>query len=449
MGYSAKDGRRPFEMASKASHHHIINDQEVQSLLKQLEPRPRAEQSDFKDLAIKFAPPANNPIQHIIAADGGYAEVVWEKDFPSRLIHFVQIGALYFRVEDLLKIEKSEFILPEDMARLKNIERLKFALPTRNMRLASQSTLKLSILEIIADFFRKNKLGESQSLMDSLVWFLFRQYKGAERTAEDDNWELATNPYTDEPIILRLRDLDRTQYTFKCPTTGRPVRATDVFRLHEVIDEEAGATGILGYLTNAVEHIVLIHLIRSIINTQPELLKNILFIKDGPCGFFGQTANLYKPMLDLVRWLQKEHDLFLVGLEKSGAFVEHAQEVKDKLRPGEVMLLNNEYIYKYILPGQGDGNRPYGSTTNYGHKLIFKTPKGQMHVVSVPIRSLELTPRASDLKNLPVLLTNVEQLHCDMYNSALFPVALVNKLVSLSAHPSQLILQNFAKRSVS
>ena len=48
-----------------------------------------------------------------------------------------------------------------------------------------------------------------------------------------------------------------------------------MFRLHEAIDEETGATGILGYLTNVIEHVVLIHLIRSVLNTQPELLKNI------------------------------------------------------------------------------------------------------------------------------------------------------------------------------
>ncbi len=42
-----------------------------------------------------------------------------------------------------------------------------------------------------------------------------------------------------------------------------------------------------------------------------------------------------------------------------------------------------------------------------------------------------------------------EALHCDMYDSALFPVALVNKLVSLSAHPSQRILQKFASQTIS
>lgn len=50
---------------------------------------------------------------------------------------------------------------------------------------------------------------------------------------------------------------------------------------------------------------------------------------------------------------------------------------------------------------------------------------------------------------LQVILDNVEKLHCDMYDSALFPVALVNKLVSLSAHPSQRILTKFTKQTLS
>jgi hypothetical protein len=42
------------------------------------------------------------------------------------------------------------------------------------------------------------------------------------------------------------------------------------------------------------------------------------------------------------------------------------------------------------------------------------------------------------------ILTNIEKLRCDMYDSALIPVALVNKLVSLANHPSTRILQKFA-----
>ncbi|MDZ7970471.1 MAG: NurA domain-containing protein [Nostoc sp. DedSLP03] len=449
MGYSSKNNRRPFEAASKASHHHLINDSEVQALMEHIYKPPRAEDIPLTNLTVNFTPPANNPVEAIIAVDGGYTEAVIEKDFPSRSIHFLQFGALFFKQEDLKEIDSSAFIAPEDMVKLKNISRLKLALPTKNIRLINENTLKASVLKTIFEFFRKNSLDENKSLIDTLAWFIFRRYKGRQRTEEDKYWFLATNPLSPDgnPVTLLEKNMDK-DHTFLCPETGGKIHLTDIFRLHEVIDEETGATGILGYVVNVIEHMVIIHFIRQLFNTQPDILRKILFIKDGSTGFFGQTAGLYKPMRDLINWLLSKENILLVGLEKNGAFVDHAQEIQKILKAGETLILTDEYIYRYILPGAGDPTRPYASTSNYGHKVIFKTHSGQMHVVSVPVKELKKTPIKNDLPNLQVILANVEALHCDMYDSALFPVALVNKLVSLSAHPSQRILQKFATQTI-
>jgi len=138
----------------------------------------------------------------------------------------------------------------------------------------------------------------------------------------------------------------------------------------------------------------------------------------------------------------------LSGLEKSGPFVEHADEIRNNLPSATVLLLNNEYIYKYILPGKADPSNPYGRTTNYSNKLIFKTSLGGMHVASLPTTSVNPNPKAADFRNLQIILTNIEKLKCDMYDNALLPVALANKLVSLANVPSSRILQRFAKNSM-
>ncbi|MBE9214463.1 NurA domain-containing protein [Plectonema cf. radiosum LEGE 06105] len=449
MGYNSRNNRRPFETASKASHHHIINDPEVQALMERIYQPPRAENIPLTDLTVKFTPPDNNPVEAIIAVDGGYTEAILEKDFPSRSIHFLQFGALFFKQEDLAQIHSSAFIAPEDMAKLKNINRLKLALPTKNIRLKDENTLKNSVLTTIFEFFRKNTLDEDKSLIDTLAWFVFRRYKGGQRTEEDRLWKLATNPLSSEGNSVKLleQDMDR-EYSFPCPETGGRIHLTDIFRLHEVIDEETGAAGILGYLVNVVEHLIIVHLIRQLLNRQPDILTKILFIKDGPLGFFGQTAGLHKPMRDLINFLLSKQNILLAGLEKSGAFVDHAHDLQKTLDFGTAVVLTDKYIYRYILPGSGDPSSPYASTSNYGHKVIFKTHSGQMHVISLPVEELKKTPIDKDLPNLQVILANVEALHCDMYDSALFPVALVNKLVSLSAHPSQRILQKFASQTV-
>ncbi|MBF2056841.1 MAG: DNA double-strand break repair nuclease NurA [Cyanobacterium sp. T60_A2020_053] len=448
MGYTSKNNRRPFESASKASHHHIINDPEVQAVMQRIEQRPQVDEVSMEQLIEDFKPSENNPVESIIAVDGGYTEVVLNKDFPSQSIHFLQFGALFFKLDDLAEIDSSAFIDPKDMAKLKNIQRLKLALPTRNLCFKDTNTLKETVLKAIYEFFKKSNLDEDKSLIDTLAWFVFRRYKQGKRTEKEKSYNLATNPLSSDRNQVRLLEEQMNRdYTFNCPETGGKIYLTDIFRLHEVIDEETGAGGILGYLVNVIEHLIIIHIIRILCNKKPEMLKKVLFIKDGSTGFFGQPARLHDPMQDLVNWLLDEHNILLTGLEKSGAFVDHAQDIQNKLERGKVLIPSDDYIYRYISPRTSDSDHLYANTSYYGHKVIFKTRNGQMYVVAVPVRELKKNPTINDLPNLQIILNNVEKLHCDMYDSALFPVALVNKLVSLSAHPSQSILAKFARNS--
>lgn len=147
---------------------------------------------------------------------------------------------------------------------------------------------------------------------------------------------------------------------------------------------------------------------------------------------------------------EQELTVNLVGLEKSGIFVEHAKEIEDLLNEGSILLLSNKYIYGNILPYRG-GNQEYAATSYYGGKIIYKTNMGKMYVATVPIASVDVlkNPNIKDYMNLLVVLRNLEKLRCDMYDNALFPVALVNKLVSLSSHPSSNILERFSKERLS
>jgi hypothetical protein len=280
-------------------------------------------------------------------------------------------------------------------------------------------------------------------LIDTLRWFLFQEYATPEPT-----WGLASCPLcAARDIPLNRANLTR-DHTCRCSACGGELFRTDVFRLHEVIDDELGAGEILGYMTTTIEQFILVHLIRLLLKTKPALLHQILFIKDGPLAFFGQTANMHKPMRTLVSFLFQRHNLYLAGLEKSGPFVEHADEIRDLLTPSSVLLLDDPYIYRYVLPAKGESKHPYGSSTYYSQKLIFKTPGSQVYVVSLPTAEPLARPTEGDIRNLQIVLTNVEKLRCDMYDNALVPVALVNKLVSLANHPSSRILQKFAKDSV-
>lgn len=438
MGYVSRRGRRPAEYASKSSHSHVINDDSVREFLEGCELPKRAEEISFSGHHnVSHQPVPANPIQHIIAVDGGYSEVAVRTEFPSATICFFQIGALIFGIDDLDGIDRQPFIAPEDMAKLKNIQRLKFTLPVRNITKKTERTLTDSVRRALHDFFQRKT--DDETLMETLRWFIFHEY--GTRIPE---WNLASCPICGHTNIPLVRASMKANHTFTCKDCGGEILLTDVFRLHEVIDDDLGAGGILGYVSTTVEQIVLVHLIRIILKTKPALMREILFIKDGPLAFFGQTANMHKPMRELVRFLFEHHDLYLVGLEKSGAFVEHADEISEMMGSGSVLILDNDYIYKYIIPGKADPANPYGRTTYYGNKVIFKTAAGGMYVASLPTANVMATPKENDFRNLHTILMNVEKLKCDMYDNALIPVALANKLVSLANHPSSRILQKFA-----
>ncbi|MBN3871567.1 MAG: DNA double-strand break repair nuclease NurA [Nostoc sp. JL33] len=442
MGYTSKRGRRPNEYASKSAHSHIINDESLQEFLSQCNlPKSADEVTIYDCLNFSYEPVVKNPIRNIIAIDGGYSEVSVQTGFPSSTVCFCQIGALIFSIDDLDGLGKQPFIDPDDMAKLKQIQRLKLTLPVRNIQFKNESTLLNSVRRTIHNFFCQKV--DNEELIATLRWFIFQEYDVSLPT-----WNLASCPVCGSTgIPLNLGEMTK-DHTFSCNHCSTDIFLTDVFRLHEAIDEELGAGGILGYLITTLEQMILVHLIRVVLKMKPALLGEILFVKDGPLAFFGQTANMHRPMRSLVNFLFKHHNLYLAGLEKSGAFVEHADEISEKLANGTVLILNNDYIYKYILPGKADPTRPYGSTTYYSNKLIFKTLAGGMYVVSLPTSRNMTNPKEADFQNLSAILTNVEKLKCDMYDNSLIPVALANKLVSLADHPSSRILQKFAKSAI-
>lgn len=443
---------KPNEWAAKINHTHIIKDPFVQDFLKTCSFPKSGSEIEVKDkeLIYDFDEKTDNPICHILAVDGGYTTAEVKKNFPSSQIAFFQFGALLFNREDLDALSEKPFIFPEDMKKLHNLQRLKLAIPIKNIISGGQTSLTDSVRKIIYDFFMKSR--DSSSFMETLRWFIFEEYKGTPKSS----YTLASHPNDESNSgkveLIKSEMTNDYTYNFKSGV----IYLTDIFRLHEAIDDEQGAAGILGYVTRLIEQIIIVHFIRTISKLQPKLLKKFLFITDGPLSFSGQTANMHKPMRSLCNYLcEGEKSLFLVGLEKSGAFVDHAHELciprkgEAVLEKGKYVLLSNAYIYKYIIPGDHE-KMHYGSTSYYGGKVIFHSPDGQIIVLSVPISDKDImkNPSPEHYKNLEKILLNIQKLRCDMYDDSIIPIALANKLVSLANHPSQILLEKFALSSM-
>jgi hypothetical protein len=448
VAYSSVRGRKPIERASKIAHAEIINNPAVQAYLADCTIPQPASPAEVANRSTPVPPPLDGRIATVIAIDGGYTEAPVRREFPSAAITFFTFGPLLFRLKDLEELDHQTFIAPEDLVKLKHIQRYTLVLPTKNVSRAGKS-LQLTVRETLHEFLEKRH-HDDPPLIDALRWILFRGWvAGGEKV-----WKLPRCPNVGclrENIALTPASPNRDT----CADCGGPIFLGDALRLHERIDEDQGAGGVVGYVMTTLEHVVLAHLVKTLWELKPQTLSEVLFIKDGPLAFFGQTAPLSQPMRELATFLgeQPRPDepsstyslLNVVGFEKSGAFVEHAQQIQDRLQPNSALILSTDYIYRYIQPGDPLSPDPYGKNTYWGGKLIYKAGDANVYVATVPTHGFNPAPSFADFPNLAEILSIVGKLRCSMYDNALIPIALVNKLVSLSDFPSARILETFAR----
>ena len=195
----------------------------------------------------------------------------------------------------------------------------------------------------------------------------------------------------------------------------------------------------------------MVQIIKYFYENNVETLANTLFIKDGPLAFFGQTFRLHVPMRKFITYLfnlraPKENLINIVGIEKSGPFVEHAFYIQDRLEDNHFYILNDNYIRKYILPQNAKDE--YGHNTYYGWKVIYKTTASDVLVITIPVNQYSGNPNRDDFANIDRVLGVIAKMRCNMYENSIVPLALINKLVSISEYPSSNILERFIKNSV-
>jgi hypothetical protein len=144
------------------------------------------------------------------------------------------------------------------------------------------------------------------------------------------------------------------------------------------------------------ERILLIHLLRWFERRGLlEQIAKIAFILDGPLAMFGHPAWLSPIIkgelkrLNAVVRSQTGSDLLIIGIEKTGAFVTHFEEV-DRTKTGEPFfpngtyaLLTDQYIKERIVFSSSD--KAYGQDTYFGRKFFYKAKSGARIVGTIPM----------------------------------------------------------------
>jgi len=202
------------------------------------------------------------------------------------------------------------------------------------------------------------------------------------------------------------------------------------------------------------EKLWLIHILRSFEKKDwLNLLDRVIFVLDGPLACFSTWSWINKSIiteLARINKLQKkqtEKELLIFGIEKSGTFYNHFEEVDtkadgttDRFPNQSAFLLSDGYIKRNIIFSESE--KPYGQDTYFGRKLFYKTKTGYRivpvlaffndHQQNSETARTDQYPRLADLMNL------LDELVSSRYPNSVSPL--------VSAHAEAAIPLNLGKR---
>ena len=221
--------------------------------------------------------------------------------------------------------------------------------------------------------------------------------------------------------------------------SANQLRPTDSLRLQERFYDNTSSQQAFTAFRQVTEHLLLVNILRYFHQKADlAMLNDIAFVMDGPLAIFGMPAWLKGYIQEEVGRIhadllsQGRRGLLLMGMEKTGEFVDHFEELdwlrtegpRQRLPNGTILVPTTEYIYRYINPNTTD--KAYGEAVYYGRKLMYKNSMGQHAVVMTPIvdqegrkpnsAGPEVFPRLNDVLNL------IDSLYTHLYRDGFAPL---------------------------
>lgn len=335
----------------------------------------------------KTPPEASTPLPTFaVAIDGSWAEVDVRNGYPGAKVGYCTVASVLL---DLLKIEQLDEARPVDPREFRKTEEastLDAAMPGCNVVTRTHTSAIDSFREALFENFHDVIVDsdDGKSLLDT--------YEALMKTRQSAtiscpySQRSGCNKHISVSAGIGSCDCDRRQ----------PIYSTDALRIHERFHDNSTNGEAFGEVVQVWERVLMLHLLRWF--ERRELLyrvPKIVFILDGPLAMFGHPAwlsPLIKTELKRMNRSIRENtgnDLLIMGIEKTGAFVTHFEEV-DKTLSGEpyfpnrsYALLTDEYIKQRVVFSVSD--KPYGQDTYFGRKFLYKAKSGARIVATLPI----------------------------------------------------------------
>ncbi len=323
---------------------------------------------------------------YAFAIDGSYAEVDIRNGYPGAKVGYVTVASVLIDLKRIDELDEDRPVDPREFRKTEDASTLDAAMPGCNVVTRTHTSAIESFREALYENFLDVVIDseDQRSLLDTYEFLLGRRLSSP-----------TACPYRDRAGCERSFMIPTGATTCPCQN-GLPIYSTDALRIHERFHDSSTNGEAFGEVMQVWERILLVHLLRWFEKSGLlEQIAKIVFILDGPLATFGHPAWL-SPLIkaelgrlnEAVR-TKTGSDLLILGVEKTGSFVTHFEEI-DQTNSGEPFfsprtyaLLTDKYIKERVIFSVSD--KPYGQDTYFGRKFLYKAKSGARVVGTIPI----------------------------------------------------------------
>ena len=390
-------------------------------------------------------------IKNIIAIDGSDITHTVQNGYPMAEASLVNIAGVIINVQELYNIKHDEIVRPQKLRDIQTVKTMGTVLPGPNV--IGKEEHEREPKKYFRSTFRKEFDFKLDPDHESLLETFLSITEAGRKLAKAFQC----------PITDCEKHLPRPAEDGICPCPLREqIYITDSLRAHERFYNNMSSEQAYTAFRTVVEHTLLVNILRYFYQKcDHAIFDDIGFVIDGPLAVFGMPAWLKDyiqlEIAEIHQELTKQgrKGVLLLGIEKTGQFVTHLEELdwltqegfRQNLPNGTVLIPTTEYIYRYISPS--DSDKTYGAAVNYGRKILYKNSSGQHAVLMLPIVNdigrapnsvaIEVFPRINDALNI------IDNLHTHLYKDGFAPIARAHAHAAIPLRMGQRILENIFK----
>jgi hypothetical protein len=388
----------------------------------------------------------------IMATDSSPFEHVVDPEFPSTRLVFTQMSAVMVDLQQMQQ-RVGPFVNPAAIRDAHHATVMAGVLPGSNLLRADGTPPMRAFREAIDELLRTRQI-EGRSLFNVLV-------EVQTHRRDTDGRPLASVPRCPNPVCGHpLRSTDGKELLFDvsgtiCPGCKEPILFTDLLRAHEAFREHGENGEACGRVMSVAERLISLGFLDHVHARLRGTLGDVALVTDGPLALFGEVAKLKTGILRRMQAIAAEAAdeglrlPVIVGIEKSGVFVEHARAIRQHIPEGMLMIPDHDYVERYIT----FRGSPHGSETYYGRHFFYRSQDRRMHVLTVPpLGRTDAEPDddfdPADYPTLGCTCALIDAIGTRLYDDATIPLVLAHRYAAFPAETAGQVLKLYVEENL-